>query len=856
MPLNSEYSNLKVIDSTNRFSRMMDYAWDIGLSGIAMTEHDCISGAIKYIKTYKAKIEKEWRKIHPEEELPSFQQIAEELDFKPILGNEIYLSEEGLCEENMSGGHFWHLILLAKDAEGFKQIKQLSSAAWKRAWFRGILRTPTYPSDLFKFVQGGHLVASTACLGGYSAWCWKQMQFGEGVQNQSDAEFYLAKLDNHLAAMTELFGEGNFFIELQPNEGNYGKEQNDYNKFMIERYWGTYPFIFSTDAHYLNKDEREIHKSFLNSKSSSDREVDSFYRYAYIMSQQEVRDLMPYVTDEMFMEMVNNTKKIANMCKFYELEQPKVIARVKYDHMDEYEEDLVFFEELDRESHPFLSHYLFDDDNEADKYLGRLIAHGFVQKYKDEWDIDTYINRLEEELWTIKTISDNINQPMSDYFITMSKMVDLMWDAGSLVGPSRGSAGAMLLNYLIDITQMDPIALDLPFVWRFMHPSRPDYPDIDVDSESDKRALVFNKVKEYFNSIGGDVINVCTFGTEGTKSALKTAARGLKIDDDIINYITSMIPNSRGFDWTLKECYYGDGEDKKPIKAFIDQMDQYPKLWELAQNIEGLITRLGVHASGVICVNGDFIEHGSYMKTTKEQLVTAFDLHDQEECGVLKYDMLTVSALDRIHQCMNYMLEDGTMEWQGSLKKTYDKYLNPAVLDYTTKEMWDMAANGDISSLFQFDTTTGGQAIKKIRPKNLTQLAIANSVMRLMADGEQPIDIYVKQKTAPEIWYNDMREKGLNENEIKVLEKYLKVKDGVADSQEVVMQLSMDPKISGFSMKDANRLRKIIAKKNFKDIESMHEFFMQSGAALGTSEALLNYVWDTQFKLSFGLTNN
>ena len=863
----SEYSNLKVIDSTNRFSRMMDYAWDIGLSGIAMTDHDCISGAIKYIKTFKKKINKEWCKVHEDwpadKPFPSIAEMAEELDFKPILGNEIYLSEEGLCEENMYSGHFWHLILLAKDAEGFKQIKQLSSAAWRRAWFRAILRTPTYPSDLFKFVQGGHLIASTACLGGYTAWCWKQIQLGgyeelmpwetpEEVQNQSNTEFYLAKLDNHLAAMTELFGEGNFFIELQPNEGAYGKEQNDYNKFMIERYWGIYPFIFSTDAHFLNKDEREIHKAFLNSKSSSDREVDSFYRYAYIMSQQEVRDLMPYVTDEMFMEMVNNTKKIADMCQFYELEQPKVIARVEYEHMDEYEEDLAFFEELDRESHPFLSHYLFGEDSEADKYLGRLIAHGFVQKYKDEWDIDTYFNRLEEELWTIKTISDNINQPMSDYFITMSKMVDLMWDAGSLVGPSRGSAGAMLLNYLIDITQMDPIALDLPFVWRFMHPSRPDYPDIDVDSESDKRALVFNKVKEYFNGIGGDVVNVCTFGTEGTKSALKTAGRGLNIDEDVINYLTSMIPNERGFDWSLSDCYNGNGEDRAPIKAFKEEIDKHKGLWALANNIEGLVTRLGVHASGVICVNGDFIEHGSYMKTTKEQLVTAFDLHDQEECGVLKYDMLTVSALDRIHQCLNYMLDDGTIEWQGSLKATYNKYLHPSVLDYESEEMWKRASDGDINSLFQFDTAVGGQSIKKIQPRSLKQLAIANSIMRLMAEGEQPIDIYVKQKLAPQIWYDDMRASGLTNEEIKVVEKYLKEKDGVADSQEVVMQLSMDPQISGFSMKDANRLRKIIAKKNFKDIEAMYDFYLESGKALGTSTALLNYVWFKQFKLSFG----
>ena len=173
--------------------------------------------------------------------------------------------------------------------------------------------------------------------------------------------------------------------------------------------------------------------------------------------------------------------------------------------------------------------------------------------------------------------------------------------------------------------------------------------------------------------------------------------------------------------------------------------------------------------------------------------------------------MLTVSALDRIHQTLNYMLEDGTIEWQGSLKATYDKYLHPSVLDYDSPEMWRMASDGEIRSLFQFDTSVGSQSIKKIQPISLKQLAIANSIMRLMADGEQPIDIYVKQKMAPQIWYNDMYANGLTSDEIKVLEKYLKEKDGVAESQEVVMQLSMDPQISGFDMGDANKLRKIIA---------------------------------------------
>jgi DNA polymerase-3 subunit alpha len=626
----SEYSNIKIIDSTNRFDRMVDYAWKLGLSSLAMTEHDCLSGTLYALDVYRDKLKKEWSNKYPEIEFPGYEAASKDLDFKVILGNEIYLSEEGLTEACMDGhhpAHFWHLILLAKDAEGYMQLKQLSSSAWKRAWFRGILRTPTYPSDLFKYVKGGHLVCSSACLGGYPAWCWKQIR-----DKVDDSTNYLEKLDNHLAAMTDLFGEGNYYIELQPNEEN--SEQNEYNQFMINRYWGKYPFIFTTDAHYMKADERELHKAFLNSKSSKDREVDEFYKYAYMMDSAEIRRLMSYVSDEQFAEMVNNTRRIGEMCKFYELEQKPKLATVEYEHWDEYEEDLQIFNDVDKETYPNFYEYLHTD-NKHDNYLARLVAHGYVEKYDSSWDDDVYFSRLEEEFWTLREVGNKIEQPMADYFITMSKIIDICWnEADSLVGPSRGSAGALLINYLLGITQMNPVEMELPFVWRFLHPSRPDLPDIDFDTESDKRAKVFLAVKKYFESIGGDVINVCTFGTEGTKSALKTAGRGLKIDDDVINYITAMIPNERGFDWSLHDCYYGNGEDRKPIKAFVEQMEQYPRLWELASSIEGLITRLGVHASGVVCVNDDFNKYNSYMKTSKEQLVTAFDLHTLERCGL------------------------------------------------------------------------------------------------------------------------------------------------------------------------------------------------------------------------------
>ena len=854
----TEFSNLKIIDSTNRSDRMIDYAWDIGMSGLAFTDHDCLSGTLKELDEYRAKLKKEWVAAYPDEEFPGYVTASDKLDFKVILGNEIYLSEEGLTEAQMDGSHpvhFWHLILIAKDSIGFHQLKELSSRAWRRAWFRGILRTPTYPSDLIDVVgkNPGHLICSTACLGGYAAWTWRKAFHDDDKfpwEQGQDKDFYLGKLDNHLAAMENLFGKGNFYIELQPNES--GSEQNEYNEFMIGRYWKYYPFIFTTDAHYLKEDERDIHKAFLNSKSSKDREVDEFYKYAYIMSYDEVRKLMPYVDDAQFGRMVANTRAIKDMCEFYELEQKPKLAQVEYEHWDEYADDLEVFNDVDEESYPNFYHYLHTDIK-SDNYLARLVAHGYVSKYKDTWSDDIYYKRLEEEFWTLKQVGDKIEQPMADYFITMSKIIDIVWDkANSIAGPSRGSAGALLINYLLGITQINPIEMDLPFVWRFLHPSRPDLPDIDFDTESDKRAIVFNEVRNYFNSIGGDVINVCTFGTEGTKSAIKTAGRGLKIDDDVISYITSMIPNERGFDWTLSECYYGNDEGKSPIKAFVEQMKEYPKLWKLAQSIEGLITRLGVHASGVVCVNGDFNDYNSVMKTSKEQIVTSYDLHTLERCGMVKYDFLTVSALDRIRQCMNYMLEDGTMEWQGSLRATYDKYLNPAVLDYTSKEMWDMVGRGEISSLFQFDTLVGSQAIKSIQPRSLTELAISSSLMRLMGDGELPLEKYARHKLLPNAWYQEMNAYGLTEEEQHILEKYLKKKCGVGESQEVIMQIVMDPQISGFDMKEANKLRKTIAKKQFKEIEAVKEMFFEKGRELGTSNNLLSYIWYVQISAQLG----
>lgn len=161
---------------------------------------------------------------------------------------------------------------------------------------------------------------------------------------------------------------------------------------------------------------------------------------------------------------------------------------------------------------------------------------------------------------------------------------------------------------------------------------------------------------------------------------------------------------------------------------------------------------------------------------------------------------------------MNLLLEDQQIEWKGTLRDTYNEYLLPANLDYTTKEMWDMVGDEKVMELFQYDTPQGSKAARLIKPHSLRDLAAGNSVLRLMSDeGEQPLDTFAKYKKDINLWYKEMLTAGLNDKEVELMEKYLKSVYGVAPSQELMMMLSMDPYIAGFSVKEANKLRKAVA---------------------------------------------
>lgn len=216
--------------------------------------------------------------------------------------------------------------------------------------------------------------------------------------------------------------------------------------------------------------------------------------------------------------------------------------------------------------------------------------------------------------------------------------------------------------------------------------------------------------------------------------------------------------------------------------------------------------------------------------------------------------LLTIEALDKIRETMNLLLEYGQIEWQGSLRETYNKYFHPNTLEYNNPEMWAKLGDGEVIDLFQFNTEIGMQTAKKVKPLNLLETAVANSLMRLMSDGGdiQPVDQYVKYKNDISLWYQEMKDHDLSDEDIHVMEKYLKDIYGVADTQEVVMQMVMDEKVAAFDVALSNKLRKAIAKKSEKDMKEVRGIFFKMGEALGAKNALLNYIWNVQIKRQEG----
>lgn len=827
----TEYSNLRLRDSINRAEDLINYAIELGQEVIAITEHETVSNAVK--------VEKYYRKIK-----------SKSPNFKVILGNEIYLCRDGLNGANFTKGEdkYFHFILLARDAVGHEQIRELSTRAWMRSYATGKMRrVPTYYQDIIDIIGAnpGHVIGSTACLGGFLG--TKLLQWN---QMNQDAKFY-ELIKNWLTSMEHVFGVGNFFLEMQPSRD---KEQIFVNKAILKLSKELdIPYIITTDTHYLKKEDAPIHEAFLNSQDG-EREVSSFYATTYLMNTEELEGYMDdYMTPEFFQTAYENIIKIKNMCEDYTLLKPLKIPSLKW-RTPKAVYDSTLYKYCGYM--PYLQTFV-ESDFEGDRIMAELI----IQKLEEDVRLQTpeiyeELNKNLETTW----ISSEVNKAhWSAYFLNLQHVLDVCWDAGTLVGPGRGSGVGFLLLYILDIIQINPMwETTRTFAWRFLNPDRVSVLDIDTDIEGGRRAQVLQALRDYY---GADrVANVVTFGTEGSKSAVQTAARGLGIDNDISLYIASLIPADRGKVRTLSQCYYGDKEnDFLPIPLFVQQMKEYPELWKVAQKIEGLVCRVGEHAGGVIFVDESFTKSTALMKVPNGDVVTQFDLHDCEDCSLIKIDLLSVEAQDKLHVCLDLLCDYGYIERQKTLRETYEKYLGVYTLERQDKKMWQMVWKHDIQALFQMEKQSGIQGIALTRPESVDDLAVLNSVIRLMAqskDDEQPLNKYARFKGNINNWYQEMTHYGLTPAEQELLKPIVGLSYGIAESQEKIMQLVQLPECGGFNLSWADALRKAVAKKQPEAYLKLENEFFANCKEKNLSYNLCNYVWNVLVAMSRGYSFN
>lgn len=699
----TDKSNHENRDSIIPVEELIDIALELGHTGVGVTDHGVLSShvrAIKHLDKLKKDVSKKLEKDPFNVLLLDRKEKLE--NFKLGLGTEIYLvnkEEIDLAREKNESTKFYHLVLLAKNKAGHGALRKISTRSWEESFYhRGLIRTPTYKEDLKELIEEckGNVVATSACLGSEFA---RMVMDYSAYPNEKNHQ----KIDMFLRYMFDLFGD-DFYIELQPALPD-NTDQECYNRLALDiaLHYGI-KAIVATDAHYQRPEKRFAHRVFLNSQNA-EREVDAFYGSTFIMTIEEIRSMMPYFNDEQVSWLLANTQEIANKIENYDLANPTQVPQAKTEY--DYNYTSMLSSVIDLTGYEYIKKFI-TSEHLIDKILIQQIEMGLERK-KISWSVDV-LERVNKELGSLWEISKQLKQRLSSYYVLTQYIVELMWRT-SLVGVSRGSAGAFFICYALDITQINPMEYDLPD-FRHITKERVELPDIDIDTQASERANVLDILKQEFGY--KQVLNICTFKTEGTASAIQTICRGMGISIDEAKYLSSLVVKDGTNVKTVKQCI-AEYDNNKECKILVDELKKVDAVYEgfidSIMTIEGLCNGKSIHASGIYIFNGEYSEINCMMKSSNGQPTTQFDMGDSDYMGGLKIDALTIEGLDRIRKTMDLLLKNGKMKWQGDLKSTYDKYLHPNVLEYDDLQMWELLYSGEVINAFQFETLVNGDLV-------------------------------------------------------------------------------------------------------------------------------------------------
>ena len=419
----TRYSNLRLRDALATPRQLIDRAIELGLSGISISDHETVAGHIK-ANQYALEIKDKYP------------------NFKVILGNEIYLVDERPSDKH------WHFVLTAKDAEGHHQLRELSSIAWLNCYnTRGMTRVDTLKSDLKKIIEKNpnHLIGSTACIGSELGYYTLELISGEATQDEDRIKNAHDKIVDYILWCKDVFKD-DFYIEVQPG---ISQDQIAVNKRLVSiAKCFNIKMIPTSDTHYLKKEDRYVHKAFLNSENK-EREVDSFYQDTYLHSNEEMIEKFKSsnYTEDFVKEMFNNTKEIYDKIENYSLAHAQQVPKVEVDFYPKKESP------IELKNYKTLSSMYSSED-----IINRYWINKCIDRLKEINKFnETYLNELEEEAEVKTIIGEKLNTNMFAYPVCLAHYIKMMWDCGSSIGVGRGSACSALNHYLLGRLKVMPI---------------------------------------------------------------------------------------------------------------------------------------------------------------------------------------------------------------------------------------------------------------------------------------------------------------------------------------------------------------------------------------------------------------
>lgn len=623
--VHTEYS---LLDGSCKIKELAARAKELGMDSMAVTDHGVMYGVI------------------------DFYRAAKEVGIKPIIGCEVYVAPGSRFDRETSNGEdrYYHLVLLAENDTGYHNLMKIVS----RGFVDGFYYKPRVDYEVLETYHEG-VIALSACLAGEVQRYLARGMYEEACRSARHYE--------------DIFGKGNFFLELQDHGIPTQKTVNQGLMRMSREL--SMDLVATNDIHYILAEDAAAHDILLCIQTGKKVSDENRMRYEggqyYVKSEEEMRALFPYAQ-----EAIDNTHKIAERCnveiEFGVTKLPKYEVPEGYDSWS---------------------------------YLNKLCQDGMAKRYPN--DDGTLQERLSYELGVIH------NMGYVDYFLIVWDFIHFARSHDIMVGPGRGSAAGSIVSYCLEITNIDPVRYDLLFE-RFLNPERVSMPDIDIDFCFERRQEVIDYVVEKYGK--DQVVQIVTFGTLAAKGVVRDVGRVLDLPYARCDAIAKMIPGDLGM--TLEKAL----KQSQDLREAYQNDDEVRYLIDMAKRLEGLPRHTSMHAAGVVIGQRAMDEFVPLSRASDGTITTQFTMTTLEELGLLKMDFLGLRTLTVIQNAVRQAEEN------------YGVHLVMEEIDYNDKDVLASIGTGKCDGIFQLESSGMKSFMKELRPENLEDIIAGISLYR------------------------------------------------------------------------------------------------------------------------------